>query len=202
MTADKLSEFVEMKMISESNTSATNIADALEQELQKIRQEHLDQSNDRFVKFWKGRNLAGCGLLQFKKARDVVDPLHLVGKLFDQIQSGQQTCLPLVVRIIPFQMTCYSSLEEITPCVKGLFKQKLSGLPPGLTYRIETKTRKSQHLPPDVIIGQLAPIVREIQPTYCVEIKDPDITILFHVLDVSFFKTMFVIFYSQSESLQ
>ena len=99
------------------------------------------------------------------------DPIQAIKKIFDDIQSGC-TDAPrsrFVARMIPMQVTCFASLEEISANARELIKDFL--LPKAKesimgnklrSFKIEFKRRNCNHIGREQVVDAIANIVKDL----------------------------------------
>lgn len=104
------------------------------------------------------------------------DPISTVQTVMKDLKAGS-TSMPssrFVSRMIPFQVTCYASLDEIQRVVRRL----LTGLPKSesSTFAVRVKRRICGHLTRDDIIDAVATLVVE-EKSWKVDLKQPSFTL-------------------------
>lgn len=157
--------------------SKEEIIDDFEAELKALRDSKGGSSN--FTTF-AGDKITGMAVIQLKRDIDVIE---IVKKAFDMVKTSKMAYTRYVVRMIPLQSICFSSEECFMDLANAFLPPVLKLLPEDQSYAIAFKSRSSQTLPRETCIPIIGNIVNQEKPSFKVDLKHSDWTIMSQVLD-------------------
>ena len=109
------------------------------------------------------------------------DPLEAVGRIVKDMESSNSVfpSSRFITRMIPMQATMYASVDDIRNATESLIvpfaDQK------NKTFAIQVKRRLCDHLKRDDVIAAIGPVVSEAAPTWKVNLRTPDFTIVVEI---------------------
>nr|CAG4649787.1 EOG090X0GPG [Scapholeberis mucronata]SVE93962.1 EOG090X0GPG [Scapholeberis mucronata] len=148
------------------------IEDELSQEMENLKKKaEKSVSERRFQSVATG--VKGCLFIR----STVKSPTEVVDAIIDEIEKKKLPSTKFLLRMLPIQATCKSSLEEILKSSDKLIEQ----MGKSKTFSLIVKVR-NHNLKRDEIIGPVADMVKKAFPDIKVDLDNPETSLIVEVL--------------------
>jgi tRNA acetyltransferase TAN1 len=109
------------------------------------------------------------------------DPIETVRNIVSDLEKNSKTVLSsrFVTRMIPFQATCFASVEELRSTSQALIKKYLP--PATKSFAIAAKRRMCDNITRGQIIDTVAQLVLDAIPECKVQLENPEVTIVVEI---------------------
>ncbi|KAI3968176.1 hypothetical protein MKX01_018479 [Papaver californicum] len=175
ITKEKLVEFApkcENQNLVSNKSEEKSIDQLIEAEIKEMG----DRSKRRFLSLDTGCN--GCVFVQMLK-RDVgPGPADIVQYMMTSLASSRKHMSRFILRVLPVEVTCYASEEEISKAIKPLISKYFPAEATALKFAVQYGARANTGIDRMKIINAVAKSVPE---PHKVDLSNPDKTIIVEI---------------------
>ncbi|KAL2941980.1 THUMP domain-containing protein 1 [Bienertia sinuspersici] len=158
----------------QSNNIETSVDKLIEAEIKELG----DKSKRRFFKLDSGCN--GVVLIQMRKRDGDPSPTEIVQHMMESASATKKHMSRFLLRVLPIEVSCYASDEEITKAIKPLIEQYFpANSETPAKFAVQYDARANSGIERMKIIDAVAKSVPE---PHKVDLKNPEKTIIVQVV--------------------
>nr|CAD1840036.1 unnamed protein product [Ananas comosus var. bracteatus] len=151
-----------------------SIGDLIDDELKELG----DRKKRHFVSLDSGCN--GVVFIQMHKRAGDPSPVDIVQRMMSSAASTRKHMSRFILRVLPAELTCYASEEEITKAIKPLVEQYFpSAATTPVKFAVLYEARSNTGIDRMKIINAVA---KSIPPPHKVDLSNPDKTIVVEIV--------------------
>ncbi|XP_066335772.1 uncharacterized protein [Miscanthus floridulus] len=171
-TADELKESTDKP----KESSEKNIDDLIDEDLKEIG----DRKKRLFASLESGCN--GCIFIQMHKRAGDPGPVEIVQNMMSSAASTRKHMSRFILRVLPAEVACYASEEEITKAISPLVEKYFpKECPSGHKFAVLYEARSNTGIDRMKIINAVA---KSVPQPHKVDLRNPDKTIVVQIAKV------------------
>ncbi|TKW01238.1 hypothetical protein SEVIR_8G167400v4 [Setaria viridis] len=153
-------------------SSERNIDDLIDEDLKELG----DRKKRLFASLESGCN--GCIFIQMHKRAGDPGPVEIVQNMMSSAASTRKHMSRFILRVLPVEVACYASEEEITKAISPLVEKYFPTECPGHKFAVLYEARSNTGIDRMKIINAVA---KSVPQPHKVDLKNPDKTIIVQI---------------------